>query len=524
MNPRPESGPAVAESSERGKWMTLVAAFLGWMFDGFEMGLFPLVGRPALVDLLGSSDSKDIDPWFGLMIAVFLIGAATGGVVFGWLGDRIGRVRAMALSVLTYALFMGLCGLAPTLSWMVAFRFVSSLGMGGEWSLGVALVMEIWPNKTRGLLAGLIGAASNVGFLLIALIGLGLAGVTASLTGWLQASGLPEEWVSKLTAHSAWRLMMLIGALPALLTFLIRLLVPESERWLHEKSKGTTSNWATKDMLTVLFGAAGAMAILFLWMPKSGWSLGMQIGGSLLGLAAAIVGFLYPVMRFVQRSGSATGNSATASASPIVRRMLLGACLSGVALLGTWGSIQWAPSWARKLEQKRIAELPEEERAAVKTAPQRAASNTQICSAIGAILGTMAGALLGNAIGRRPTYALLCLGSLGSSLVLYLGNAAVGPMFFAAVLLAGGVTASFYGWLPLYLPELFPTRVRATGQGFSFNFGRILAAVGALQTGQLTAFFQDDFAKAGSAMSVIYLLGVLLIWLGPETRGQPLPE
>ncbi len=105
---------------------------------------------------------------FGIIIAVFLIGAATGGVLFGWLGDRIGRVRAMSLSVLVYALFTGLCGFVETPVQLGILRFIASLGMGGEWALGVALVMEVWPNRSRALMAGLIGAAANAGYLLVA--------------------------------------------------------------------------------------------------------------------------------------------------------------------------------------------------------------------------------------------------------------------------------------------------------------------------------------------------------------------
>ena len=105
---------------------------------------------------------------------MFLVGAATGGVFFGWLGDRIGRVRAMSLSIFTYAVFTGLCGFATEAWHIAALRFVASLGMGGEWSLGVALVNEIWPNKSRALIAGLIGAAANVGFLLVGLLSIGL--------------------------------------------------------------------------------------------------------------------------------------------------------------------------------------------------------------------------------------------------------------------------------------------------------------------------------------------------------------
>src|SRR5438552_3240179 len=231
----------------RGQWMALAAALLGWMFDGLEQGLFPLVARPALRDLLGESISDGtVGRWFGVATAAFLVGAATGGVLFGWLGDRLGRVRAMTLSVLTYALFSGLCGIARSAEQIVVLRFFSALGMGGEWTLGVALVMEIWPEQSRTLLAGLIGAPANVGFLLIGLLGLGLATFLDGMQRWFVDAGLSQSWVDFLTAHSGWRLLMLSGAAPALLTFFIRLFVPESERWQHEQRRGTTARWATR--------------------------------------------------------------------------------------------------------------------------------------------------------------------------------------------------------------------------------------------------------------------------------------
>src|SRR5438876_5563861 len=215
----------------RGKWLALAAALLGWMFDGLEMGLFPQVARPLLMDLLGTTDDKAIGRWIGVATASFLVGAATGGVLFGWLGDRLGRVRAMTLSVATYAIFSGLCGAAAQ-AWQVAvLRFVSALGMGGEWALGVALVMEIWPNRSRSFLAGLIGAAANVGYMLVGFLALGLGAFQARVPGWLAALGIGESWVAALTAHSSWRLLMLLGAVPALLTFFIQWFVPESERW-----------------------------------------------------------------------------------------------------------------------------------------------------------------------------------------------------------------------------------------------------------------------------------------------------
>ena len=90
--------------------------------------------------------------------------------------------------------------------------------------------------------------------------------------------------------------------------------------------------------------------------------------------------------------------------------------------------------------------------------------------------------------------------------------------------IVGGLTAAFYGWLPLYLPELFPTRVRATGQGLAFNSGRILAAVGALYSGELVRSFNGSYAQAGAVITLIYVVGLGLIWLAPETKDKPLPE
>src|ERR1043165_7867269 len=173
--------------------LTLLAAFLGWLFDGFEMGLFPLIGQPALKDLLGpASPSTDAAKWFGAIIAVFLVGAASGGVLFGWLGDRIGRVRAMSFSIFTYAIFTGLCGFATEAWHVAAARFVASLGMGGEWSLGVALVNEVWPGKSRALTAGLIGAAANVGYLLVAVLSMLLLSFIATAKSMFLGIGISE--------------------------------------------------------------------------------------------------------------------------------------------------------------------------------------------------------------------------------------------------------------------------------------------------------------------------------------------
>ena len=494
------------------------------MFDGAEMGLFSLVGRPAVKDLLNTQDEALVSLWFGIVIAFFLVGAATGGVLFGWLGDRIGRVRAMALSVLTYALFTGLCGFA-TDAWQVGLlRFIGALGMGGEWSLGVALVMEVWPNRSRALMAALIGAAANVGYLLVGYIALLIGRNMAVVEQSLQAMGLSADTTGELVDNGAWRLLMILGVTPALLTFLIRLFVPESHRWEEEKRQGATTHWAASDLWGVALGILGPAAIIYLWSTAGApYALWIRIAGTLAGLAVAVAGYTFPVLRFLQRGGSV--QRADQPGVPILYRMVMAACLSGVALVGTWGSAQWAPSYAQKLTEAGIGI----------TSVTEAREQVQIWLAIGAIIGTILAALIGGWLGRRLTYSLMCLTAFGSTVFLYQFHHAYGTSFLVATTFVGICTASFYGWLPLYLPELFPTRVRATAQGFSFNFGRIIAAIGALQAGNLVGMFPHDVPFGGilwkgayplacTTISLVYIVGFLLIWCLPETKGQPLPD
>ena len=526
--------PRGGHSGERGKWLALAAALLGWLFDGFEMGMFPLVGPKALDELLTSQGATNtaVNGWFAVIMAMFLIGAATGGVVFGWLGDRIGRVRAMSLSIFTYAVFTGLCGFA-TQAWHIAvLRFIASLGMGGEWALGVALVIELWPDRSRAFLAGLIGAAANVGYLLVGLISLWLLNFMDGFGNLLLEVGMSQAAVDTLLRHDGWRLMMIVGAAPALLVFFVMLLVPESHKWEAERDKGATSHWATRDLWGVLLGAIGAAAVVLLWSPVfdewiQGWgaagATAIRAAGSTIGLVTALVGFLYPVVRYLGRAELA-GALDAGDRGRCIRRLLLGAALAGVALLGTWGSVQWAPKWAISLAKL----LPAE------GGPYFAKEYAQIYMAVGAIVGTIAAALSGDWLGRRITYALLCIGSFASLVFLYNTNDIYGAKFLWSVFAVGGITAAFYGWFPLYFPELFPTSIRATSQGFAFNFGRVIAAVGTMQTAALTAWFAhgvaperveiEAFPKAGAWLAAIYLLGVVIIWLGPETKGKPLPE
>jgi len=471
-------------TGSRGKWLALIAAILGWMFDGFEMGMFPLVARPAMLELLGPDAFKaSFGTWSNGITAGFLVGAACGGVLFGWLGDRIGRVRAMTISVLVYSLFSGLACFAQAPWHIAATRMVAALGMGGEWALGVALVMEMWGSTSRPLMAGLIGAAANVGFLLVAVIGLSLNAFVGGIGDALRTV-LPTTLVEALQRNEGWRLLALIGALPAVLTFLIRLFVPESEKWKHAAANG----------------------------PKN-----------------RVADIFVPGLR---------------------RRTLLGLMLAGIALLGTWASTQNLPNWAGKLTESVVKErqaavtlasadasaapgpaaaaLLDAKAAALadaKATAKTAKPYTQIWSAFGACVGTIVAALLAQLFSRRLVYFGLALASLVVTGWFFRSGLPYGGTFLAGVFFTGLVTASFYGWLPLYLPELFPTRVRATAQGFAFNGGRIVAAAGTFASGPLLdKQFAGDYGAMCAWISLIYLVGLVGIWFCPETKGQPLPE
>jgi MFS family permease len=371
-------------------------------------------------------------------------------------------------------------------------------------------------------LAGVIGSAANLGYLMIAAVGLGLSALITDLHKSLLGIGIGPETADWLVHNQGWRLLMLFGALPALLTLLIQLFVPESHRWQAEQKKGTTSNWRTADLFGVLVGAVGAVGLIALWA-VDGLSLSIRIPLSIAALAVVTAGYLYPIVRFVKRAErsaadadvlapagltAAEQTSGTPSAlGAIIGRLLLAASLSGVALLGTWASVQKAPTYADQITngQARVREY------------------TQITTASGAVVGCMIAALMGDWLGRRPTYMLLCFGSIISIAGLYLLNDEFGPSYLCWAFAAGTITAAFYGWLPLYLPELFRTKVRATGQGFGYNFGRIIAAVGVLQLPVVMRQLDVGWQGACTAMSAIYLVGLAIIWLAPETKGRPLP-
>ena len=423
--------PAVLSAAQR--YLVLAAAFLGWMFGGTQMGITTLVMRSAASDLLVTADETLLKVWVTRYVCSFLLGAAAGGLLFGWIGDRIGRARALGLAVLCYSLVTALAFLAQTPEQLLVIRFIACLGVGGVWPNGVALASEAWSDASRPMLAGLIGASANVGLMLT-----GLVDINYEIG--------PENW----------RWVMVVGATPALLGLFVLLAVPESPRWLAQRDHRTAEKASTP---------APSVAIGEVFRP------------------------------------------------PLLWVTLVGICLGTIPLLGGWGSVNWLIIWADKVgADVGVNDLK---------------GWTQLARSGGGTIGSLLGGWIATRLGRRTSYFLISLGALVlGQFIFYTLDPSKTPLavWFVWITLLGFVATIYFGWLPLFLPELFPTRARATGAGVSFNFGRILAAGAVLLTGVLIKRFDSDYSQIGQITSLIFAVGMVVIWFAPDTSQRKLDD
>ncbi len=410
----------------------LFVAWLGWVFDSMDATIYAIVLHPALEELLRGSLGGEIGQaeigWYGgLIFSIFLIGWAIGGVAFGLLADAIGRTKTLIISILIYALFTGLAALSQDWWHLGLYRFVTALGIGGEWAAGASLVAETWPEDKRARAAGILQSAWAAGFFLAAAFNL-------------------------LVGSYGWRALFLVGVLPALVAFGVRLFVKEPERWLNARARHPHRGRP--------------------WRP----------------LAELFRG-------------------------PLRRPTLIGSTLAFVAVFGLWGATNWTPTL--------IVALPEMA-GLDRTELSRHVSYAVMALNVGALVGYLVFGPMADRIGRRGAFAVMCGGSLVMLPVTFLT-----PQAYAHVLillpLLGFFNNGIFSGFPIYLPELYPTRLRATGAGFCFNIGRVLASLGPFVTGALVVAL-GSFGRAASAIAVIYLLGLVVLPFAPETKGQPLPD
>ena len=417
----------------RYQWLVLVVAWLGWVFDSMDATIYALVLHPALHDLLPTRNGAEVSPetigWYGgIIFAVFLVGWAVGGMLFGILADRFGRTKSLIVTILIYAVFTGMAALSTTWWQLALYRFLTALGIGGEWAAGAALVAEVWPEEKRAKAAGILQSAWAAGFFIAAL-------------------------ASLLLRHYGWRPLFLVGVAPAVVALFVRLWVREPERWLKMHAEENRS------------GAVGLSRLAELFQP---------------GYRRATV---------------------------------VGSGLAFVAVFGLWGATNWTPTLVRALPDLQGLD-PAQQTGRV--------SYAIMALNVGALAGYLAFGPLADRWGRRAIFALMCAGSLVMLPVTFLA-----PRSYAHVLLLvpllGFFNNGIFSGFPIYLPELYPTRIRATGAGFCFNAGRVLAAAGPFLTGILVAVL-GDFGRAASAIGLIYIAGLVILLFAQETKGRPLPE
>jgi len=415
----------IAPLSRPARWGVLATAILALLFDGVELGLMPVASLSVSKSLLGAAYTPTLGgDWFARFTAALMLGAAIGGIVLGGLGDRVGRTRALGISVLFYSIFAGLGAWIESQGQMLVLRFLVGLGVGGVWPNAVALAAECWPDKSRPMVAGLMGAALNGGILLL--------------------SQVVRIWT--LTPDS-WRWLFSIAGAPAVLGVVVLLFVPESPTWLSSRGKAGT--------------------------PKP---------------PAPLRELFRP---------------------PLLRITLVGIMLGSIPLVGAWAASKWMIPWADEIGRAVRSDYK---------------ALTQGWWAAGAILGSLIGAQIAALLGRKLSYFLISLGSFGLTWSMFQLTAPLQSTFLPIVFAQGLVATLFFGWLPLYLPELFPTAVRATGSGISYNVGRFATAVGVLAAGAVFTSLGGSYARVGAAASFIYGIGILVIWLAPETKRQSLAQ
>jgi MFS family permease len=433
----------------RYQWMVLLAAWLGWGFDIFDGLLFNYVAPncvPTLLGLpIGSPQATAATlTWTGALTSMLLVGWAVGGLLFGPLCDRIGRLRTLMLTMLLYAIGTAACALAPNIEMLIVFRLVASLGIGGEWAAGAAMVAEVVPENRRVEAGALLYTAAPAGLILATLVNYQIAGV------WLTSD--PE--------HS-WRYIFLFGLAPAALAFIARMFVREPERWQKLKAGQSDSNIAP---------APGRLAELF--------------------------------------------------APPLRTRTYWGTLVAVIALGAWWSCNAFLPTVTTGLARA-AAQARGYERAATLALIESWKLRSALVFNVGGLLGTLLTVPIAKRLGRRPMFALYFAASAAAILAtfgLQLEPEVRMAMFFLIGLSVFGV----FGAFTYYLPELFPTRVRATGAGFCYNIGRVLAAAGPWLVGAAAA--RGVAIQAIFFVGFIPLAGLLLSPWFIETRGTTLPD
>lgn len=464
-------GWATLKLLTRYQWVVFAVAATAWVADCLDQQLFNLARMSSIAELTGG-DKAAVETWAGRATAAFLVGWAAGGLGFGVYGDRIGRVRTLTYTVLLYSVFTGLSALSQTVWDYSLYRFLTGLGVGGVFAAAVSLLAETMPAAARPFTLGLMQALSAVGNSTAALLFI--------LLGLLELNGFLDPLHK--VGLTAWRVLFLLGILPALLVVVIQRRLVEPPAWRDAKAAADAGTGAKLGSYADLFGG--------------GW---------------------------------------------VTRHTLLGMLLAFVGVVGLWGigffSIDlqqkvFGPVYAQEADDQGLTG-PD---AARYIAGQRIiwAGVTSLALNVGAFFGMTGFSSLTARVGRRPAFAVGFVAAAASVSLLFLRMRTRLDVVWMSALM-GFCLLSLFGGYAIYLPELFPTRLRATGTSFCYNVGRFVAASGPIALSFLTTSVFASAADggntpdlpsryAGVAMCSVFLIGLAVLPFLPETKGKPLPE
>lgn len=450
------------------QWLVLTIASLGWIFDVFEGQIFVASMRDAMPALLGTgADSPEVAGWNDWAFGSFLLGGAFGGVLFGMLSDRIGRSKTMIITILFYSVFTCVTAAAQTPWQMVALRFLVAMGVGGEWAVASSMVAEVMPARSRPVMSSIFHGSSVFGTLLAAAAGAYIVGNPA-------------------LGDSAWRWGFAIGALPALLTIWVRWKLREPEQWVRARERAATDRAQQAGRLIELFQ-------------------GPQLRGTLVGVSLASIGLVTFWGAHIYGKNALLRDA---------QRLALVA--EGVP---TVPPAKEASDAEKQAYKEQVAAAYETHRTSIK----RAEMLSMVLNTIGGGLGLVLFGPISNYLGRRGAFVFYHAIAFVMVLLLFQWLIATGaPALWLAITLPvfGFFTLGMHAGYAVYFPELYPTRMRGTGAGFCFNMGRLATAAAFFGFGAI----EITPEQKAIYLAPLYLVGVVIVLLGRETRGQELPD
>ena len=445
-------------------WYVLIVAALGWLFDTMDQQLFVLARTPALTQLLGPE--ADVARYSGYATTIFILGWATGGLIFGMFGDRWGRARTMMITILIYSLFTGLSALSVSWWDFAFYRFVTGMGVGGEFAAGAALVAEVMPERARPFALGLLQALSAVGNMMA-------AGVSFIIPPQMEAQGIP-----------GWRLLFLIGILPALLVVFIRTKLKEPQSWTDAKAA-----LARGDHTDAAHQQLGDMREMF---RDRRWR----------------------------------------------HHTIVGVLLAMTGVMGVWGVAFWVPELVRN---NVLRDLPKGDQ-------DWYASMAMLIQNIGAFFGIWAFSRLTHVVGRRSAFAVSFVLAFAAIVMVFGFMREPSQIWWMIPILGFCTLMAFGGFAiyfpELYPTRLRSTGTgfcynvaRYLAASAPFTLGLLVSlyrAPAGTERGDaglapfefLSALGGVDspFRYAAITVASIYLLGLFILPWMPETRGKALPQ